>query len=102
MPPRVSVLLAVHNGAAFVELALASILRQTFGDFELIIVDDASTDDTPAILERQRDARVRVIRNASNLDLAAGRAVATALRGAVHSRVGHVQNVRDPRRARRL
>ncbi|MFC1601179.1 glycosyltransferase family 2 protein [Candidatus Sumerlaeota bacterium] len=67
--PRVSVLLPVHNGARFVAEAIESILVQTFEDFELIIIDDASTDETPAILARlaSRDARARVITNETNL-----------------------------------
>ena len=59
--PRVSVLLPVYNGARFVAEAIESVLAQTFADFELIIIDDASTDETPAILARlaSRDARAR-------------------------------------------
>jgi glycosyltransferase involved in cell wall biosynthesis len=48
--PTVSLLLCVHNGAAYLPACLHSILTQSFTDFELIIIDDASTDDSPAIL----------------------------------------------------
>jgi len=67
--PRVSVLLAVHNSADYVSLAIDSVLRQTFSDFELLIVDDASTDATPSRLAACTDSRIRTIRNDSNLGL---------------------------------
>jgi glycosyltransferase involved in cell wall biosynthesis len=67
--PRVSVGLPVYNGANYLSLAIESILAQTYGDFELVISDNASTDDTPAIVERfsLADDRIRSIRNESNL-----------------------------------
>jgi glycosyltransferase involved in cell wall biosynthesis len=63
-PPRVSVLLPCYNGAAYLEEAVRSILLQTFADFELIVVDDGSTDATADILARmgRRDPRLRVVR----------------------------------------
>ncbi|MEJ5989475.1 glycosyltransferase [Ramlibacter sp. PS3R-8] len=66
--PRVAVLVAVYNGLPYVQEAIQSILDQTFRDFELIVVDDASTDETPSALERFRrlDPRVRVLRMAAN------------------------------------
>lgn len=78
--PRVAVLVAVYNGMPYVEDAIQSVLDQTFGDFELIVVDDASTDATPAALERFRrqDARVRLFRMTANSGpvLAANRGLA--------------------------
>jgi len=67
--PRVSVLLSVYNGAAFVGEAIESILEQTFSDFELLVIDDGSTDASLEIVTRYRDPRVHVIRNESNLGL---------------------------------
>jgi FkbM family methyltransferase len=67
--PRVTVLMAVWNGARFVEEAVASILRQTFKEFEFLIIDDASTDDTPERLRRFSDDRIQLIRNPSNIGL---------------------------------
>jgi glycosyltransferase involved in cell wall biosynthesis len=69
--PRVSVVLPVHNGAAYLDAAIGSILGQTFRDFELICVDDGSTDETPSILRRhaQADGRVRIITNCPNKGL---------------------------------
>jgi hypothetical protein len=60
--PAVTVLLPVRNGAAYLEAAIASILRQTFTNFELLVVDDGSTDATQAILAGLADPRVRVLR----------------------------------------
>ena len=64
--PRVTVLMAVYNGERFLRPAIESILNQTFTDFELLIVDDASTDSTPAIIRSYQDPRIRVIRNERN------------------------------------
>ena len=60
--PRVSCLLPVYNGAAFIDEAVQSILDQTMTDFELVVVDDGSSDSTPAQLAAfaQRDSRVRI------------------------------------------
>jgi GT2 family glycosyltransferase len=59
--PRVSVVLPIYNGEAFLTEAIDSILQQSFGDFELIAIDDGSTDGSAAILDAVRDPRVRVI-----------------------------------------
>src|ERR1700710_2718911 len=63
MPPAVSVVLPVRNGARYLGLAVESILAQTLSDLELLIVDDGSEDETPMILARmaQADPRVRVL-----------------------------------------
>ncbi|MFQ5873530.1 MAG: glycosyltransferase [Dehalococcoidia bacterium] len=60
--PRVSVLMAVHNGETYLRRAVDSILAQTFADFEFIIVNDGSTDSTAAVLEeyQEQDHRIRV------------------------------------------
>jgi glycosyltransferase involved in cell wall biosynthesis len=59
----------VFNSRQWLEESVGSILGQTFGDFELIISDNASTDDTFAVCERlaARDTRIILLRNASNL-----------------------------------
>ncbi|HZP44901.1 MAG TPA: glycosyltransferase family A protein [Candidatus Binataceae bacterium] len=62
--PRVSVVIPVYNGRATVAAAIASVLAQSFRDFELIAVDDGSTDDSARELERYAD-HIRVIRQAN-------------------------------------
>lgn len=67
----VSVILPVFNGKPFVEEAVMSVLNQCHCNFELIIVDNASTDGTAEVLAAfaRRDKRVRVITNAENIGL---------------------------------
>jgi glycosyltransferase involved in cell wall biosynthesis len=60
--PLVSIVMPVWNGADFIAEALESILAQTFQDFELVVVDDGSTDRTPDILKACADPRLRVRR----------------------------------------
>lgn len=62
MPPRVSVIIPLYNKAPYVRRALDSIAAQTFGDFELIIVDDGSTDESVTVVESYKDARLRLLR----------------------------------------
>jgi glycosyltransferase involved in cell wall biosynthesis len=66
--PALSVGMPVYNGARWLEAAAASMLGQTFDNIELIISDNASTDETPELAERllARDPRVRYVRNAEN------------------------------------
>jgi len=65
--PRVSVLMTVYNGAMFLRESIDSILAQTFPDWELIAVDDGSTDASPLILAAYSDSRVRVFPLAKNI-----------------------------------
>ncbi len=71
MNPRVSYVMAVYNGEATIHPAVESILTQTFQDFELILIDDGSTDTTPAILRHILDPRARILRNEKNRGLSA-------------------------------
>ena len=59
--PLVSVVLSVNNGGADLPIAVDSILAQTFTDFELIAINNGSTDKTAAVLDGLRDPRVRVV-----------------------------------------
>ena len=70
--PRVSIGMPVYNGARFLQEALDSILAQDFTDFELIISDNASTDDTESICRRcaERDGRILYYRNGRNMGAA--------------------------------
>jgi len=66
---RISVCMAAHNGANYIEEQIASILPQLGQNDELIIVDDASQDNTVAIVECFRDPRIRMVRNERNLGI---------------------------------
>ena len=61
--PAISVLMPVYNGEKYLDEALRSILEQTFSDFEVIIINDGSTDNSLQILERytQKDQRIRLV-----------------------------------------
>ena len=59
--PRVSVIITTYNRAHLVSQAIQSVLDQTFRDFELIIVDDGSSDDTEAVVRGFNDPRIRYI-----------------------------------------
>ncbi len=62
MPARVSVIMSAYNCSAYVVEAVESILQQSFTDFELIIVDDQSSDGTWEILQALQDPRIRLFR----------------------------------------
>lgn len=65
--PLVSICIPTYNGATFLAAAIDSVLNQTYGDFELWVVDDKSTDNTPAMVARYADPRLHYLRNAQNL-----------------------------------
>ena len=71
--PRISVVMPVYNRAGLVERALRSVLAQSFADFELIVVDDGSTDALAQALERFRGPRLRLVRHERNQGIAAAR-----------------------------
>ncbi|GHN00898.1 hypothetical protein WSM22_23870 [Cytophagales bacterium WSM2-2] len=64
---QLTVIMPVYNASAFIEEAVRSILDQTFRDFELWIVDDASTDDSIAVVKLINDPRIKFFANSSNL-----------------------------------
>ena len=65
--PTVTVLMPVYNGELYIRYAIDSILCQSFKDFELLIVNDASTDRTVEIIESYTDSRIRLVHNEINL-----------------------------------
>lgn len=64
--PRVSVLMPIYNAGKYLADAINSILEQTFSDWELIIADDGSTDNSKDIIDSYRDNRIKYIKNDSN------------------------------------
>ena len=73
--PVVSVIVPAYNAAVYIEEALASLRVQTLTDIEILVVDDASTDNTAALIEasRQGDPRIRLLRQAANAGPSAAR-----------------------------
>lgn len=65
-PPKVTVFMPVYNRAPFVGGAIESVLAQNFHDFELLIIDDGSTDESMDVVGRYRDPRIRIEQNDRN------------------------------------
>jgi hypothetical protein len=102
-PPLVTVLMAVYNSAPFLAAAIDSVLAQTFLGFELLIINDGSTDDSRAIITSYRDPRIRLIDNPANIGLTASlnRGLAQA-RGALIARQDSDDLARPERLARQV
>ena len=71
--PKISVLMPVYNGQAFLQSSIESILEQDYSDFELLAIDDGSSDDSVKILESYacEDPRIRIIRQEKNCGIVA-------------------------------
>jgi glycosyltransferase involved in cell wall biosynthesis len=67
MPPLISVCIPTYRGAAHLPAAIDSVLEQTLSDFELVIIDDNSPDQTAEIVSAYSDSRIRYLRNSVNL-----------------------------------
>ena len=65
--PKISVIIPMYNAEKYVGLAIETMLAQTFRDFELILIDDASTDRTLEVAKQFDDPRIRIIKNDKNL-----------------------------------
>jgi glycosyltransferase involved in cell wall biosynthesis len=88
--PTVSVIIPTHNRAALVGTALRSVLAQTFQDFEVLVVDDGSSDDTSELCRQFPDARIRWLRH----DTARGGGAARNT-GITHSRGQYIAFLDD-------
>jgi hypothetical protein len=64
--PTISIVLATRNRATRLRRAIESVLAQSYPEWELIVVDDASTDDTPSVVESVEDARVRLVQSSGS------------------------------------
>ena len=69
--PLVSVILPVYNGEKFLKSAIDSILEQTYTNFELIIINDGSTDNSESIIRSYKDSRIKYVINDHNIKLIA-------------------------------
>jgi glycosyltransferase involved in cell wall biosynthesis len=71
--PAVSVVMTAYNEASCVERAIQSILDQTLKSWELIFIDDGSTDGTVRVVEKFSDSRIRIVRHSRNIGMFEGR-----------------------------
>lgn len=67
--PKISVCIPVYNGAEFIQAAIDSVLKQTEQDFEIILVDNQSTDNTVALIKAYTDPRIKLFINDSNIGM---------------------------------
>lgn len=67
--PKISVLMSVYNGRQFLKEAIESILNQSFTDFEFIIINDGSIDDSGKIITKYHDKRIKYLENAKNIGM---------------------------------
>jgi len=69
--PKISVLMSAYNNADYLSQSVNSILNQSFADFELILIDDASSDQSLKIIQDLAfsDSRIKILRNRENLGL---------------------------------
>jgi glycosyltransferase involved in cell wall biosynthesis len=86
----VSVIVRTYNRGYILADAVRSILAQTMGDLEVVVVDDGSTDDTPAVLAQLDDDRVRVVRHETNRGVSA--AGNTGIRAARGDLIAHLDS----------
>lgn len=70
---KTSVVIPTYNRPELLRNSINSVLSQTYPDFEIIVIDDCSSDNTPGVLKAFRDERLKVIRNSSNKGIAAVR-----------------------------
>lgn len=96
--PAISVLMCARNAQAFVSQAIAGILAQTFADFELLVVDDASTDTTSRLIQGFSDPRIKVLRNKENVGIAASRNIGLAASRAPIVAIADADDVSSPSR----
>jgi len=68
--PRVTVLMPTYNVAPYVREAIDSVLQQTYHDFELLVIDDCSTDNTVEVVRNIDDPRIHIVQNEKNVGLA--------------------------------
>jgi hypothetical protein len=69
--PAVTVLMPAFNAGRYIAASIRSILAQNFSDFEILVIDDGSTDDTARVVKDFGDERIRLVRNAKNQGLVA-------------------------------
>ena len=73
--PKISINIVTYNRASYLSKAISSVLEQSFQDYELVIVDDGSTDDTESVIKSfvGKDKRIKYIKNETNLKISKAR-----------------------------
>jgi glycosyltransferase involved in cell wall biosynthesis len=101
--PSVTVLMSVHNGQRHLEEAMDSILRQTFSDFEFVVIDDGSDDETWSILSAYAasDKRIVLLRNRKNIGLTRSLGIGLGIARGNHVARQDADDVSFPRRLAR-
>ena len=79
MRPEISVIITTYNTEKYIERAICSVLDQTFQSFEIIVVDDASSDGTVDVVRSMADERIRLVVREKNIGMGACRNIATKL-----------------------
>lgn len=69
--PEITVLMPVYNAAEYIRETINSVLNQTFTDFEFLIINDGSTDESESIIKSYSDPRIRLVNNEQNMKLIA-------------------------------
>ena len=69
MAPKISIILSSYNHEKFIAQAIESVLSQSFADFELLIIDDNSTDNTAGIIKNFKDPRIKFFQNSQNFGM---------------------------------
>jgi glycosyltransferase involved in cell wall biosynthesis len=91
----------VYNGEKFLKNSIESILNQAFSDFELIIVNDGSTDHTPEIISSYKDPRIKIINNEQNVGLPRSLNKAIALAQGDYIAINDHDDISDRRRLKK-
>lgn len=91
--PDVSVIMPVYNAAKYLQKAIDSILHQTLSDFELIIVNDCSTDESEFIIKLYTDNRIKFIQQPQNMGVVAAMNKGLALAKSLYVAVMHADDI---------
>jgi len=101
MNPKASIIMAVYNEEKYVAAAIESILNQTFSDFELIIIDDGSSDKSSQVIASYKDSRIKIVTNKANLNQAGSRNIGIKLARAEYCAIMDADDIAFPERLER-
>jgi glycosyltransferase involved in cell wall biosynthesis len=96
--PTVTVAMPVYNGSMYIRESIESILSQTFSDFEFLIVDDGSIDNSVEIIKTYKDLRITLICNTTNLGTSAALNKAIANASGTYIAIMHCDDISLPNR----